>query len=84
MDTKCAKCGSEKVIPLVDIIDQGQHSDGKLQACVGYTNPEAWLFKGGVYAQLRATICGECGHTELTAVNHAALYEAYLRIQSQE
>jgi hypothetical protein len=65
MDTQCAKCGSEKIIPLVTIIDQGAHSDGRLKAHVGYTNPEAWLFKGAVYAQLQATICGECGHTEL-------------------
>jgi hypothetical protein len=83
MDTRCARCGSEKIIPLVAILDQGQYSDGTLKAHVGYTNPEAWLFKGAVYARLKATICGECGHTDLTAENPAALYEAYLRIQSQ-
>jgi hypothetical protein len=81
MNASCAKCGSEKIIPLVGIMDQGQYSDGKLKARVGYTNPEAWLFKGPVYARLRATICGECGHTELTAENPSALYEAYLRTQ---
>ena len=54
-----------------------------LKAQVGYTNPEAWLFKGAVYARLRATICGECGYTELTATDPAALYEAYLKTQSQ-
>jgi hypothetical protein len=83
MDTKCAKCGSEKIIPPVTIMDQGENSDGKLKAHVGYTNPEAWLFKGAVYAKLQATICGECGHTEVTAENPAALYKAYLRTQSQ-
>ena len=83
MDGQCAKCGSEKVIPLVSIIDQGEYSDGTLKAQVGYTNPEAWLFKGAVYARLRATICGECGYTELTATDPAALYEAYLKTQSQ-
>ena len=83
MNEPCAKCGSEKVIPLVGIVDQGQYSDGKLKAFVGFTNPEAWLFKGAVYARLRATICGECGHTELTAENPGSLYEAYLKGQGQ-
>jgi len=78
MDTQCAKCGSVKVIPLVGLADQGQHSDGWLRThAVGYTNPEAWLFKGAISARLQATICGECGYTELTAMNPGTLYEAY-------
>ena len=63
-------------------MDQGQYSDGRLQALVGYTNPEAWVFKGSVYARLRATICGDCGYTELTAENPGALYDAYIAAQS--
>ena len=81
MDAQCAKCGSDKLIPLISIADQGKYSDGTLKARVGFTNPEAWLFKGAVYARLRATICGECGYTELTAENPAELYEAYLKSQ---
>jgi hypothetical protein len=83
MDERCMKCGSDKLIPLVGVLDQGQYSDGKLKACVGYTNPDAWLFKGPVYAELRATICGACGHTELTAKNPEDLYEAYLAAQAK-
>jgi hypothetical protein len=59
-------------------------SDSDLKAFVGFTNPEVWLFKGPVYARLRATICGECGHTELTAENPGSLYEAYLKSQGQK
>lgn len=81
MDTQCAKCGSDKVIPMISGMDQGQYSDGKLKARVGFTNPEAWLFKGPVYAQLRATICGACGYTELSAANPEELYEAYVKSQ---
>jgi ribosomal protein S27AE len=81
MNLKCSKCGSAKVIPLVGMIDQGQGSDGTLMARVGYTNPEAWVFKGSVYAKLKANICGECGYTELVAENPGALYEAYLRTE---
>jgi hypothetical protein len=79
MKLRCAKCGSEKVIPLIGIEDQGINSDGTLRALVGYSNPEAWLFKGEVYARLHATICGQCGYTELTAHDPAALYAAYLK-----
>ena len=83
MGERCGKCGSGKVIPLVGVMDQGQHSDGRLQALVGYSNPEAWVFKGAVYARLSATNCGECGYTELTAEDPAALYEAYLAAKSR-
>jgi ribosomal protein S27AE len=79
MNLKCSKCGSSKIIPLAGMIDQGQYSDGTLKARVGYTNPEAWVFKGAVYAKLKANICGECGYTELVAEEPAALYDAYLR-----
>jgi hypothetical protein len=82
MKTKCIKCGSEKIIPLVGVMDQGQHSDGKLKALVGYTNPEAWVFKGAVYARLKANICGVCGYTELVAEDPAALYQAYIKAKA--
>jgi hypothetical protein len=74
----CMKCGSDRIIPLVGIIDQGQYSDGSLKAHIGYTNPEAWFFKGPITARLSATICGECGFTELSAANPEQLYQQYL------
>ncbi len=83
MAERCARCGSDKIIPMVGIMDQGQYSDGRLKAHVAYTNPEAWLFKGPVYAKLSATICGECGHTELTAEDPGAVYEAYLAAKAK-
>jgi ribosomal protein S27AE len=78
MNLKCSKCGSAKVIPLARMFDQGQSSDGTLKARVD-TCPEAWVFKGSVYANLKANICGECGYTELVAENPGALYDAYLK-----
>ncbi|MBC7854738.1 MAG: hypothetical protein IAF94_15005 [Pirellulaceae bacterium] len=78
MKERCTKCDSDRIIPPIKVMDQGDSSDGRLKAYIGCTNPEAWLFKGAVYAQFSATICGECGHTELTAEKPAALYEAYL------
>lgn len=81
MNLKCSQCGSEKIIPVAGVADQGQSSDGTLKAYV-CTNPEAWVFKGTVYARLKANICGECGYTELIAENPSALYDAYLKTQS--
>ena len=78
MELTCMKCGSEKIIPLAAVLDQGEYSDGSLKARVAYTNPEAWIFKGSVTTKLRASICGECGFTELTAENPQEIYEAYL------
>ena len=82
MNPTCVKCGSNKIIPLVSVIDLDEHSAGPLKALVGYTNPEAWVFKGAVYAKLKANICGNCGHTELVAEDPGALYEAYLKATS--
>jgi len=85
METQCAKCGSSKLIPMLGIQDQGNSSDGSLKThAVGYTNPDAWIFKGAVTARLHATICGECGHAELTAENPAALYGAFLKAMSKK
>lgn len=81
MNLTCSKCHSEKIIPFVSVLDQGQYSGGNLIAHIGFTNPEAWLSKGPVYATLKATICGECGYTELTAENPAELYRAYQAAQ---
>lgn len=84
MSTRCMKCGSDRVIPKVQIVDQGQHSDGSLKAHLGYTNPENWIFKGPIFAGLLATICGQCGHVELTAAGDpGALYESYLKVKDQ-
>ena len=78
----CGKCGSDKVIPCLGVLDQGQYSDGRLKAHVADANPKAWLFKGTVCANLHATICGVCGYTELTAENPPAIYEAYMAANS--
>ena len=40
------------------------------------------MFKGAVYARLKANICGNCGYTELVAEEPAALCDAYLKATS--
>ena len=81
MDDRCVKCGSDKIVPLANIEDQGLGSNGELKAFLE-TKPDAWVFKGLVYAVLKARICGVCGHTELVAQHASALYEAYQSVNS--
>ena len=84
MDLQCTKCGSDKIMPLASLLDQGEYSDGSLKAVVAYTNPEAWIFKGAITTRLRASMCGECGFTELFAENPKEMYQAYLRAQATQ
>ena len=78
MSLQCSKCHSEKLIPHAKVLDTGQGAIGHLQVLVGCSNPQALIFKGRIMAKLWATICGECGHTELAVENPAALYAQYL------
>lgn len=84
MELRCAKCGSEKMIPRINIEDQGINTDGTLRASVGYDNPAARFLKFDIYARFQANICGECGHTELTALDRAGLYAAYVKSKEAE
>ncbi len=73
----CGVCGSDKIIPEVRIGDQGQYSDGKLKVEICGT-PNAMIFKDRLHGELKAYICGSCGHTELRVINPEALYSKYL------
>lgn len=73
---RCEKCGSEKIIPDVMLVDQGQGSDGALKVVV-FGNPEALLFKDRRYGKVQADICGECGHVELRVINPEELLRHY-------
>ena len=44
----------------------------------------AWDVLPQRQGKLHATICGECGHTELTAENPAALYQAFEKAMSKK
>ena len=81
MAERCGQCGSGRVVPKAVVWDQGQYSNGTLQAYV-YANPGAVFFKGAAYATLYARICADCGHTSLFAEGAEALYDAYVRGRS--
>jgi hypothetical protein len=78
---RCAACGSDKIIPDVPVLDQGQASSGRLSITID-ADPDALIFKDRKWARLAAHICGACGHVQLMAENPQALYEHYLRSQS--
>lgn len=80
MNQKCHICQSDKIIPEVRIMDQGQYSDNKLKVGID-TKPQAILLKGWVQAEVRAWICGDCGHVELYVDKPQDLYKAYLHKQ---
>jgi hypothetical protein len=73
----CTKCGSRRIMAGVALADQGQYSDGRLKAVV-VGNPLALVFRDQMYGEIRADVCGECGHLELRVENPEDLYEHYL------
>jgi len=68
----CPRCGSSKMMFGVAVRDQGEISDGRLQVVV-------FCFDDPVYGELKANICGDCGHVELRVRNPKALYRHYLK-----
>ena len=81
---RCARCGSERVVPRAAIWDRdSQGGGGSLQAYV-YTKPDALVFKGTVYATLYARVCADCGHAELFADGAEVLYKAYQQSRAEE
>jgi len=83
MPDPCAKCGSRHVIPDADLLDQGQYSDGILQAKYD-RNPSAIFRKGRALSRLVARVCARCGYVELYADDPGALYEAYRDVLDKE
>jgi hypothetical protein len=82
MNSGCVKCGSTKVIPNVQVFDQGHYSDGHLKVIIA-EEPKALLFKHNKLTALRAQVCGDCGHTELVVEDPQMLYDAYTKSLGQ-
>jgi predicted RNA-binding Zn-ribbon protein involved in translation (DUF1610 family) len=74
--TECPRCGSTKIIPDLTVVDQGDSSDGRLQTVV-FGSPDALFFKDRLYGEIKADVCGDCGHIELHVANPHQLYRRY-------
>jgi predicted nucleic-acid-binding Zn-ribbon protein len=79
MEKTCQRCGSQKVIPSVPLLDHyGRFGTPAMQAEVQVAgSPEAWFFTDATAGKIHARICGECGFTELWTSNFRELYEKY-------
>ena len=74
--SECPRCGSTKMMFGVTVQDQGQGSNGDLRVVV-CGDPSALIFKDRLYGELKANICGDCGHVELRVANPKELYRHY-------
>ena len=73
----CSRCGSDKVIRDAKVEDRTEHLRHQLEILVGYNHPDALVFTDPIRADLRASICGECGHVDLFVRNADKLWEAW-------
>jgi hypothetical protein len=65
-----------KLIRDVTVAGQGEGSDGKPEVVV-FGNPEALIFKDRLTGEIRADICGVCGHLEFRVANPGQIYRHY-------
>jgi hypothetical protein len=77
---RCAKCGSERIVPRARIPAEGQPKT--LQVIVE-ARPEAFLFKDAAFAGLYVRVCADCGAAEFYVKPESAqrLYKAYQKSQ---
>jgi hypothetical protein len=73
----CAKCGSDKIMSDVKIVDHGHGNTKQDLSIEFYENPDALLFKGARRGTLLLSICGQCGHAELSVGNPEELWRLY-------
>lgn len=77
MDATCSRCGSAKVMTGLHVVDQGVASDGGLKVFVANRQPDSFFQPKSVFARLRASVCGACGHVDLTALDPTGLFAAF-------
>lgn len=77
MNKNCEKCGSDKIIPQVKIIDRGDYNIPTDLTVLVEQNPNALIFKERVNSGVFAKVCGNCGFLELYANEPKKLYEAH-------
>ncbi|MEH2138373.1 hypothetical protein [Nostoc sp.] len=78
--TVCLKCGSSDIVPNVHIFTHTQVVNQDLQVEI-YDNPKALIFKGSHTGTLTASICGQCGYTEMYVSNLQYLLNNYRKNQ---
>lgn len=74
---RCPRCDSDKIIHDAKVEDRSEHNRHELEVLVAYNDPEALIFTDPIRAELRAAICGSCGHVELFVRDPALLWGAF-------
>ena len=82
---RCPRCGSDRVIPDLALQDHfgdvGAFSkDAQVEV---HGVPKAWVFKETATGTLSLTVCGDCGHAELSVSNFRELYERYQKARGE-
>ncbi|HEX5215394.1 MAG TPA: hypothetical protein VFV98_08005 [Vicinamibacterales bacterium] len=72
----CPKCQSNEVVDDVRVVDRGDHHSKNDLSVTVYQKPGNLVFKGTVYSNVTARVCGNCGYIELFAAEHRELLEA--------
>ena len=76
-NTPCPRCGSNEIIQNAEVRDYDENSYRTLSVYVPLRTPQGGLFKRtSESSEVRASVCGGCGYTELYAVNYEALLKA--------
>jgi predicted nucleic-acid-binding Zn-ribbon protein len=79
-DAKCPKCGGTEIMMGIEVRDDGRSSSHPLRVVVEEPEPAKhgviWI-QGQATGELRASICANCGYTELYTDNLAELYNAF-------
>jgi len=73
----CSKCGSDKIMADVKIVDHGYMNSKHDLSIEFHKNPEAWVLKGTQKGTLLANVCGQCGYVEISVGNPEALWNLY-------
>lgn len=77
---KCPNCGSKKIMTDLEVRDDGRNSSHPLHVVVDEPEPArhgpVWV-QGQSVGELYASVCADCGYTELYATNLDELYESY-------
>ena len=76
-NNSCPKCGSTEIIHDAEVRDYDASSYRALSVYVALRKPEGGFFKKTTESgELRASVCGGCGYTELYATNYQAMLKA--------
>ena len=77
-DIKCSLCNSSKIMNNVSITDFG-HGNVKKNLAVYIQKTDRAFFNTSIKGEIKAKICGDCGHIELKIGNPKELWDAYLK-----